>query len=183
MGREEIIQNSCSFWIYLISRILISKFLWIKFLNRGFDGWLANVLWWWLSLPPGIHQPFLITHRRLTGSFPLSQFFKVLNVKATILSKMSAYFAFFPLLSNGLAFRALHLTHSFHGNYTQCWRWCPLAVSEKSTREEAFKNVITKQLNKKEKVHLPSHINTTKCDLTCCSSSFSFPPFIFNAVE
>lgn len=34
---------------------------------------------------------------------------------------------------------------------------------------------MTEQLNKKEKVHLPSHINTTKCDLTCRSSSFPFP--------
>lgn len=89
---------------------------------------------------------------------------------------MSAYFAFFPL-SNGLAFRALHLTHSFHGNYTQCWRWCLLAVSEsKSAREEAFKNVITEQLREKKSIF---HFTLTLPDVVWLASLPS-RPFYFH---
>lgn len=107
---------------------------------------------------------------------------------------MSAYFAFFVLfcffifisLFDGLAFRALHLTHSFHGNYTQCWRWYKLAVSEtKALEKNLFFYYFFLKLQKKKKaklrkkkIHLPSHINTTKCDLTCCPHP---PPSPFSA--
>lgn len=106
-------------------------------------------------------------------------------------SVLFCFFVFFISLSDGLAFRALHLTHSFHGNYTQCWRWYELAVSETKVLEKKlflfFFYIflkITKKI-KKEKIHLPSHINTTKCDLTCCPHPppSPSPPFIFNAVE
>lgn len=109
----------------------------------------------------------------LLSSLPV--FFLSIKYKSHHSSKMSAYFAFFPLF-NGLAFRALHLTHSFHGNYTQCWRWCPLAVSESKVLEKKLLKCNHKTI-KREKVHLPSHINTTRCGLTCFSP---FPPLLFS---
>lgn len=85
--------------------------------------------------------------------------------KAAVLSKMSAYFAFFLFsflffflfisLFDGLGFRALHLTHSFHGNYTQCWRWYELAVSETKALEKKlffiFSFLIFLKITKKKK--------------------------------
>lgn len=88
---------------------------------------------------------------------------------------MSAYFAFFPL-SNGLAFRALHLPPSFHGNYTQCWR-CPLAVSElKVLEKKLLKNVITKQLREKKSI---CHLTLTLPDVVWLASLPS-RPFYFH---
>lgn len=55
----------------------------------------------------------------------------------------------------------------------------------KSAREEAFflifLKITKKNKIKKEKIHLPSHINTTKCDLTCCPHPPPSPlsPFYF----
>lgn len=38
------------------------------------------------------------------------------------------------------------------------------------------------KIKKEKKIHLPFHINTTKCDLTCCRPPFlfPFPPLLFS---
>ncbi|XP_056654806.1 RNA binding protein fox-1 homolog 2 isoform X4 [Monodelphis domestica] len=44
-------------------------------------------------------------------------------------------------------FRALHLTHSFHGNYTQSWRWYKMAVNNATARVMTNKKMVTPYAN------------------------------------
>lgn len=127
--------------------------------NVGWPTWphVGHAWYWpvWCStvLKANWHHPSLLlswkNKTKKTKHKPKST--NIETKKPPFLSKMSAYFAFFfsfffsvlfcffvffISLSDGLAFRALHLTHSFHGNYTQCWRWYELAVSETKVLEK-----------------------------------------------
>lgn len=138
-------------WKLILNKSLLALAAQEGRVNVGWLSWpyVGHAWCWpvWCStvLKANWHHPSLLLSlkkkNKQTKHKPKST---TIETKAAFLSKMSAYFAFFFLfcfvffisLSDGLAFRALHLTHSFHGNYTQCWRWYELAVSETKVLEK-----------------------------------------------